>query len=341
LPEIQQGSEDAMKITFKPMWPPEKQVKRLFAASGMYSSGPTDRDGKRSRKLAIGQARAAGARSSHDQSYQTPIYAKTTGKKYEAVAASLLRFCVDTDRANTIDSVTPEHIKDFLMTKLGCRKATFDAYTSALGKLDSALSKACGRPPQWKELLKEMRLAAAVVLKGEQPARAYSRPQEIIDKLTGKYLLVGELQYRAGFRISEATGTGGFKPLSAENLKGVTIDPYLKKPAGLITVTGKGGKRRVVPIPIELYRRLENHILLNGELTVHQGLYRSLLKDAAVQTGQKYAGRSSHGLRWCYVQDVSDVLCAMGYPAEEAMLEAQKRLGHNDLHHTWRYNRRG
>lgn len=340
LPEIRQRSEDAMKTIFKPIWTPEKQVKRLFAASGMYS-GPTDRDGKRSRKLAIEQARAAGAKSSSDQSYQTPIYAKTTGKKYEEVAKSLLRFCIDTGRTNTIDAITPGHVKDFLMTKFGCRKASFDACTSALGKLDAALMKACARPPQWKELLREMRIAAAVTLNGEQPARAYSRPQEIIDKLTGKYRLVAELQFRAGLRISEATGTGGFKPLSAENLKGETVDQYQKRPAGLIAVTGKGGKKRNIPIPIDLYRRLESHIHENGELTVHQGLYRSLLKDAAVQTGQRCEGRSSHGLRWNFVQDVTDVLCAMGYPAEQAMLVAQRRLGHNDLHHTWRYNRRG
>lgn len=329
-----------MKTTFKPIWSPEKQIKRLFAASGMYS-GPTDRDGKRSRKLAIEQARAAGAKSSRDQSYQTPIYAKTTGKKYEAVARSLLRFCIDTGRADTIDAVTPEHVKDFLMTKLGCRKASFDAYTSALSKLDAALLKACDRPPQLKELLKEMRLAAAVTLNSVQPARAYSRPQDIIDKLNGKYRLVAELQCRAGLRISEATGTGGFKPLSVENLKGETIDPYLKRPSGLIAVTGKGGKKRTVPIPIDLYRQLESHVRENGGLNVHQGLYRSLLKDAAVQTGQRYDGRGSHGLRWSYCQDLTDVLCSMGYPAEEAMLEAQKRLGHNDLHNTWRYNRRG
>lgn len=340
LPDIRQRSEDAMKITFKPLWSPEKQIKRLFAAAGMYS-GPTDRDGKRSRKLAIEKARASGAKSPRDQSYQTPIYAKTTGKKYEAVATSLLRFCIDTGRADTIDAVTPDHVKDFLLTKLGCRKATFDAYTSALGKLDAALSKACSRLPQWKQLLREMRLAAAVTLDGEQAARAYSHPEEIIDKLTGKFRLVAELQYRAGLRISEATGTGGFKPLSVENLKGETIDPYMKRPAGLIAVTGKGGKKRVVPIPVDLYRRLERHLIENGSLTVHQGLYRSLLKDAAVRTGQRYEGKSSHGLRWNYVQDVTDVLCAMGYPAEEAMLQAQNRLGHNDQHHTWRYNRRG
>lgn len=330
-----------MKITFKPIWTPEKQIKRLFAASGMYSGGPTDRDGKRSRKLAIEQARAAGAKSTRDQSYLTPIFAKTTGKKYEEVAKSLLRFCIDTGRADTINMVTSVHVKDYLMTKFGCRKASFDSYTAAIGKLDAAISKACDRPPQWKELLRDMRLAAAVTLNGEQTARAYSRPQEIIEKLSGKYRLVAELQYRVGLRISEATGTGGFKPLSVENLKGEAVDPYLKRPAGLITVTGKGGKKRTIPIPIDLYRRLENHIHENGELTVHQGLYRSLLKDAAVQTGQRYEGRSSHGLRWNYVQDVTDVLCSMGYPAEEAMLVAQQRLGHNDLHHTWRYNRRG
>jgi integrase len=330
-----------MKIKFKPMWSPEKQVKRLFAASGMYAGGPTDRDGKRSRKLAIEQARASGAKSSSDQSYQTPIYAKTTGKKYESVAKSLLQFCIDTGRADTIDNVQPVHVKDFLLTKLGCRKATFDSYSSAIGKTDAALSKACSRLPQWKGLLRDMRLAAAVTLNGEQPARAYSRPQEIIDKLTGKYRLVGSLQVKAGLRVSEATGTGGFKPLSAENLKGETVDPYLKRPAGLISVTGKGGKVRQVPIPIDLYRRLESHIHENGVLSVHQGLYRSLLKDAAVQTGQRYEGRSSHGLRWNYSQGITDTLCAMGYPAEEAMLVTQNRLGHIDLHHTWRYNRRG
>lgn len=330
-----------MRITFKPIWTPEKQIKRLFAASGMYSGGPTDRDGKRSRKLAIDHARGAGAKSSRDQSYLTPIFAKNTGKKYEAVARSLLRFCVDTGRAGTIDMVTPDHIKDFLGTKLGCRKASYDSYTSALGKIDASLSKACDRPPQWKELLHDMRLVAAVTLDGTQNARAYSRPQELVENLHGKYQLIGYLQYKGGLRISEATGTGGFKPLSVENLRGETIDPYLKRPAGLIAVTGKGGKKRVVPVPIDLYRQLESYIHENGALTVHQGLYRSLLKDAAIQTGQRYEGRSSHGLRWSYCQDMTDVLCAMGHPAEEAMLVAQLALGHNDLHHTFRYNRRG
>lgn len=330
-----------MKITIKAMWTPEKQIKRLFAAAGMYSSGPTDRDGKRSRKLAIAAARAAGAKTAVDQAYHTPIFAKSTGKNYEAIARSLLRFCIDTGKANTIDTVTPDHVKDFLLTKLGCRKASFDSYSSGLGKIDASLSKACDRVPQWKELLREMRLAAAVTLNGEQPARAYSRPQELIDKLTGKYRLVAELQYRAGLRISEATGTGGFNPLSEENLKGATVDAYLKRPAGLIAVTGKGGKKRVVPIPIDLYRRLESHIHAHGALTVHQGIYRSLLKDAAAQSGQRYEGKSSHGLRWAFCQDITDILCSMGYPAEEAMLVAQQRLGHTDLHHTWRYNRRG
>ncbi len=92
-----------MKTCFKAMWTPEKQVKRLFAASGMYSGGPTDRDGKRSRKLAIEAARASGAKTSRDVSYQTPIFARTTGRQYEEVARSLLRFCVDTGRADTID----------------------------------------------------------------------------------------------------------------------------------------------------------------------------------------------------------------------------------------------
>ena len=330
-----------MRITFKPFWPPEKQIKRLFAASGMYSGGPTDRDGKRSRKLAIEQARVTGAKSSRDQSYQTPIFAKNTGKKYEAVAKSLLRFCIDTGRAVTIDAVTPAHVKDFLLTKLGCRKASIDAFTSAMGKLDAALCKACDRPPQWKDLLRDTRLVAAVTLDGKQSARAYSRPQELVEKLSGKYRLAAELMYKGGLRISEATGTGGFKPLSVENLQGETIDSYLKRPAGLIAVIGKGGKKRIVPIPIDLYRHLESYVHENGELKVHNGLYRSLLKDAAIQTGQRYEGRSSHGLRWSYCHDINDLLGALGYPAEEAMLVAQKQLGHNDLHHTFRYNRRG
>ena len=270
-----------------------------------------------------------------------PVVPLPLSTRFTGQAKSLLRFCIDTGRADTVDKIEPEHVRDFLMTKLGCRKASFDAYTSALGKLDAALTNACDRPPQWKELLKEMRLAAAVTLKDEQPARAYSRPQEIIDKLTGMYRLVAELQYKGGLRISEATGTGGFKPLSVENLKGETVDHYLKRPAGLIAVTGKGGKKRVVPIPIDLYWRVESHIHENGGLYVHQGLYRSLLKDAAIQTGQRYEGRSSHGMRWACCQDLTDTLLAMGYPAEEAMLVAQQRLGHNDLHHTWRYNRRG
>lgn len=72
-----------------------------------------------------------------------------------------------------IGKVTPGHVKDFLLTKLGCKKSSFDAYTSALGKTDSAISKACDRPPQWKELLRDMRFAAAVTLDSEQSARAY------------------------------------------------------------------------------------------------------------------------------------------------------------------------
>jgi integrase len=329
-----------MRTEFKPMWSPEKQVKRLFAASGVYS-GPTDADGRRSRKLALETARARGAKTTRDQSYLTGIYATTTGKKYESVAKSLLRFCIDTEKAETIDAIRPEHVKDYLLTKLGCRKASFDACTSALGKIDAALSKACNRSPLWKELLHDMRVTASTVLIGEQSARAYSRPQELIEKLQSRYRLVAELQYHGGLRISEASGTGTFTPLSAANLKGETTDPFLKRPAGIITVTGKGGKKRDVPIPLDIYRRLETYIRNNGELKVHGGLYRSLLKDASVQTGQRYNERGSHGLRWNYVQDMTDLLCGMGYEAEEAMLATQRRIGHNDKHHTYRYNRRG
>jgi len=301
-----------MPTTFKPIWPPEKQIKRLFAVSGMYSNGPTDHAGRRSRMLALAAAKATGAKTTSDQAYATPIFAKTTGKKYESVATSLLRFCRDTGRADTIDQVTPHHVKDFLMAKLGCKKASFDTYTAAIGKLDAALAKACERPPQWKDLLRDLRKVAAITLDGEQSARAYSRPKDLIERLTDNYRLVAELQYRGGLRISEASGSGTFAPLSAANLRGVTFDSYLKCAAGVIAVTGKGGKTREVPIPLDLYQRLENYLREKDQLRVHQGMYRSLLRDAAQQTSQRYDSRSTHGLRWCYVQDITDLLCGLG-----------------------------
>lgn len=334
---------------FNAKWSVEKQVERLLYSSGMFG-GPRDGSGKRSRSLAIKDARSDGAKTMNQIALKTGIYGTKTSRTYQSTMKALTKFCITTGRAETVDQIKPEHVKEFLQYKYGGKKASFDAYTSALSKMDAALSIACNRPPQWQELLKEQREIAAKLLNGDQIARAYEKPVQLIEAMNptyqdGKYRLAAELQYYGGLRVAEAVSNetktaGGFKPLDATNLKGKCVDPVTGDPAGAITFKGKGGKMRTQYLPVWLYDKLSDHIDKHGRLKADYEAYHRHVKEAAEATGQKYEGRGTHGLRWAYTQDFQDSLCVRGIDGHRALTITQQRLGHETLHHTLRYSRR-
>lgn len=337
---------EKMKVLkLKESWTAEKQVKKVFAASGMLH---TDRDetGKRSRDADKQAAKRAGAKTANDYAYHTGIYSPNAYRVITATARDLLTFCIDTKRARTMDQITAEHIKDFMMLKLDTKKTTFDVYCAHLTKIDAALCRVKNQEPQWREMIKDLRKNAALVLDNQKPVRAYRDPEAIISRLEGDKKLVAELQYRSGLRIAEATGTF-FKdkqtdptdPMSA--YRGIQKADLvgLRGQHGLLKVVGKGGRHRVVKVPVDLYRQLEQK-LEEGPFRLNRDTYRYALREAVNDSGQIYHEHGTHGLRWNYAQERLDGLVADGTPAHEAMLVVSNELGHSRASITALYQRR-
>lgn len=332
---------------FKPSASPDKQIKKLLAASGMLA-GPRDENGKRSRDLAKKIAKAEGAKTAVDYAYKTGIYSINARRSVAAVAKDLLNFCRDSKRAQTIDKVTAQHIKEFMMTKLELKKGSFDVYCARLTKIDAALCNALDRPPQWREMISSLRESARYVLDNTKAPRAYVDPKAILEKLDGDTKLVAELQYYGGLRVSEATGTFTKQDTSTDPAnpilayRGITRDDLqgLQNNYGILRVAGKGGRIRYTKIPIKIYQELESRVQTEP-FRVSRKVYGYALREAVTESGQIYDRRSTHGLRWNYAQERLDSLIAEGMESRAAMLMVSNELGHSRASITMIYQRRG
>ena len=302
------------------------QVKNIFEMSGMLMFG-------QSRHEAKNAAKANGAQGPTEYAHMTGIHSHNTYRSYFNTCATLLHYAADVHGIKKANQLTPEHIREFLLSKSDVKLATFRRYSAALTKLDAALSRLLDRPPQWAETLKEFREAAPVALDSEQPARAYLNPSALVGQIDAGMKLVAELQWRAGLRVSEAC------TIKPHQLKGMT-NALNGKQVGLLEIKGKGGKVRIVPVPIEIYSNLQNR-LEHETLMINPATYRACLRLAAHRSGQEYAGRGTHGLRWCYAQERMDDLIRENVAYEVALTTVSKLMGHERAGITCLYLRKG
>lgn len=299
------------------------QVKCIFELSGMLQFG-------QSKHMAKHAARAGGACSPTEYAQSTDIYSFSTYRAYFKTCSELLQYAADVHGVKRADRLAAGIVHAFLLTKSDVKLATFRRYAAALTKFDAAISKLTDRPPQWTKLLGEFRASAPVALESEQPARAYRNPSALVEQIDGDMRLAAELQWRSGLRVSEACN------IRLEQLKGSIADNN-----GIIEIKGKGGKVRIVPVPAEIYERLYTKLAAGEAFTVEPGAYRRSLRSAANKTGQEYAGRGTHGLRWNFAQDRLDTLIAGGVVHEVALAVVSHEMGHERASITLHYQRRG
>ena len=302
------------------------QVKTIFDMSGMLQFGQSKHEAKK-------VAKADGALGPTAYAQMTGIHSHNTYRAYFKTCTEFLQYAADVHGIKKANQLTQEHVHAFLLSKTRVKLATFRRYSAALTKFDAALSKLLDRQPRWNEVLKQFRESAPVALDGEQPARAYRNPSALVGQIDAGMKLAAELQWKGGLRVSEAC------TIRPNQLKGIS-NSHTGKQVGLLEIKGKGGKVRIVPIPVEIYTNLQNR-LEHGPVMINPAVYRSHLRQAAHQTGQEYAGHGTHGLRWCYAQERMDDLIRENVAYEVALTSVSKLMGHERASITLLYLRKG
>jgi len=305
---------------------PKYQTKTIFELSGMLQFG-------QSKHIAKKAAMAHGARGPNEYAHLTGIHSHNTYRAYFKTCTEVLQYAADVYGIKRADRLSGEIVHAFLLTKSNVKLASFRRYCAALTKFDAALSKLLNRQTQWTGILKEFRASAPVALDGEQPARAYRNPSALVGQLDAEMRLVAELQWKAGLRLSEAC------TIKPHQMKGISND-LTSTPTGFLEIKGKGGKIRIVPIPVEIYTNLQSGVE-HGAMMINPAVYRSRLRQAAHQTGQEYSAHGTHGLRWNYAQDRMDDLTKENVAYEVALTTVSKLMGHERASITCLYLRKG
>jgi len=297
---------------------PTGQMNYIFRASGIFQPGT-------SRHQAKASARAAGAKSPSAIAAKTGIQSFATYKAYFKTGVELLKFCREVHGIRSADQLTAVHVRTFLESKIrsGIKLSSFRRYAAGISKIESALSRVVGRECGWTDTIAIMREAAAVYLDGSQKVRAYDRPGELLEHLEGDSRIVAELQLFSGLRVSEATY------ITQDQLRGFSLDQETGQAVGQLFLTRtKGGKPRLALVPVEVYQRLSERLAAGEDFQLNRQQYRQELMDAAVQSGQDYRGKGSHGLRWNFAKERLNELINY-YPYEVALTAVSHQLGHS------------
>lgn len=156
--------------------------------------------------------------------------------------------------------------------------------------------------------------------------RAYKKPGYLISiMMDEREHLVATLQFRYGFRVSEAAY------IKNSQLVGNTL-----------TVSGKGGFIQSAELSDEHSQRLKR-LMVDGIFKINKNRYRINLEKATVTFNVKYHG--THGLRYNFAQTKYnlelDIALEKGYPPLEARDIAlgitSFALGHHRKEITYRY----
>lgn len=281
-----------------------------------------------SKHAAKDYARSTGAKTTAQIAQKTGIHSYSTADAYRAVWRSIGEFAKAEFRVKDMARLEGRHVAAFLERKIeeGISRATFDQYSAAAAKLETALNRFADQAKtenHYKFDLREVRANAAQELGARNhEARAYDAPSRILSHLNGEHRLTAALQIEGGGRFKEVSH------ISENQLKGVHADKITGEVRGTIAVDGKGGKERVLQISPATYAELKS-ALTNGnglfEVPDYKG-YLAALENAAKETGQDYNG--SHGLRWNFAQCRMDQLQTHGMSYEEALGEVSRDMGH-------------
>ena len=272
-----------------------------------------DRTGE-SRHAAKQAARAAGITGSHDTAQVLGVHSFSTMAKYRAVTTSFLQYCRDVHDLKDAAKVTPKHVEEWLQVKIasGVRYKTFATYAAALGKMSAGLNAIYKRQYDWNSVIDETRKQARESLERATVSRGYQKPEALCDQLRGVHAIAARVQLYGGARVKEITH------LTEKHLIG----------GNKIRLTNtKGGRRRVMELPPDLYKQVAEIIHRHGEFRFQYRPYIRALKAAALATGQPYTG--SHGLRWNFAQVQARQIQDQGHTYDQALKIVAEKMGHS------------
>ncbi|MBA3007522.1 MAG: tyrosine-type recombinase/integrase [Proteobacteria bacterium] len=284
---------------------PQNQAGQIFRA--LNRLGESRHEAKR-------QARADGLRGVQEIAQAVGVFSFATMHQYKSICTEFLTWCRDAHDMKDAAIIPPEMAAEWLSLKVasGSSRKTVSTYGAALNKMSAGLSTIYKRDFEYEKTLRPVRQEMQKFQPVKVKPRAYTRPEAMLQHLTGSHRLAAELQFYGGARVNEITR---LKPEHMGN-------------DGVIHLTNtKGGRRRDITVPPELHRRLSEIIAREGDFRFVYHQYRSALKSAAFESEQAYTG--SHGLRWCFAQKMFAEIQETGGTYEHALKMVSEQLGHS------------
>jgi len=240
---------------------------------------------------------------------------------------------------------------DYYMSNRRSRQ-TMETVLSALGKLAYAVNNYIQLRKLALDLLDVEGIRMSYYAKSKQllpkssrgfSNRAFPDPLRLIAKLPNKtYQLQACLQYEGGMR-TEGVGAPSNKklknPLTVAGLRGIGTDPVTSAEVGIVASTEKGGKETEHFVSVRTYRRLEKYLHKHEKLESSYSAYLKAINAAARATDQYAAGRGSHGLKHCFVQERYRECVAHGLTHEQALQQSSLEASHFRMSETLTYTR--
>lgn len=296
------------------------QLAHAIKTSGIVEVG-------RSRYDAKADARAAGAKTSHDINATIGITSWATYDKFRSQAKVFGAWCFG-NGCNNINQIKPEHVTGFLRSLIDCGYArnTVQGYAATINKmavmLERGLTGTGTRADKWSKAIDTVRADINTCVQKDTATRAYADPHAIVAAMPDDRMqLCASMQLNHGLRIADAT------KINAHNISadGATLMVKNSKNGQDITVALRPGEADHI-------RALADS---NGMVAVKQSEYRAALTRACADTGQDYNG--SHGLRHNYAQNRMDALTSSGMSYTKALDTVASEMGHHraEITHTY------
>jgi hypothetical protein len=301
------------------------QIQQVFLKSGIFTPGLSKHEAKL-------RARERGIHSWKEMGEAHTIYSFETAEAYLAVWHQLGQYA-HLHGLGSIDGLTPEHVRSYLMAKIGegVARSTYQLHTAAIMKLEKALRMKGAAVPSFRPVIDELAKAARA-LKQRHIPRAYIDPSALIHTIVREpFRLVARIQCEGGARVREVS------LIKETQLLGEGEDALTGAIMGKVhLIHCKGGLERDILVSIPTHEMLLRALKDGkGFFRINPEVYRRSIVRAARDTYQDYHG--THGLRWNFAQSRFLSCRDRGLSKEQALKTVSSEMGHRRASITLRY----
>jgi len=253
--------------------------------------------------------------------------------RYRKALMRFVRWAVQNSEIADLWDLNPDHVRGYVawMLKRGRKARTIKTDVSALKHVHHYLTLA--GLARWRGELPD---PAEMGVPPFQPVPDRRWRQEQMEYLLQRCLEAGEERYADMIRLAWELG---LRIHEVVRLLRAQCEPHALR-AGTLTVVGKGGKRREVPLTpaaMEILAKWRERTPRGGRLFVREGEtagqvikgLQDFIRDNRPEPDPGYSPLTFHGLRYSYAQREDRRLEAEGTPTGERRREISRRLGHN------------